>query len=75
MTKNFNVFLSKSYENCRSNKIDKFIRNEKLYTFKDLSTLRKRIYEISNAKYLSRIKCFKCHEKKHYKMKCLNKYK
>jgi hypothetical protein len=63
MTKNSNVSLDKSYENRRSNKIDKFIRNKKFYTFKNLSTSHKQVYEINNTKYLSRIKCFKCHKK------------
>jgi len=75
VTKIFNVSLDKSHENCRLDKINKFIKSKKLYISKDLSTSRKRVYEISDAKYLSRIKCFKCHEKKHYKTKCLNKHK
>jgi hypothetical protein len=75
VTKDSNVSLSKSYENCRLDKINKFIKNKKLYILKNLSTLRKRIYKISDAKYLSRIKCFEYHEKKHYKTKCLNKHK
>ncbi len=75
MTKDFNVSLDKFYEDCRSNKVNKFIKDKKLYTFKNLSTSHKRVYEISNAKYLSRIKCFKCYKKRHYKMKCFNKHK
>jgi hypothetical protein len=75
VTKDSSVSLNKSYENFRSNKIDKFIRDKKLYILKDLSTSRKQVYEINDAKYLSRIKCFECYEKKHYKTKCFNKHK
>ena len=75
VTKDFNVSLDKSYQNCRLNKIDKFIKNKKLYISKDLSTLHKRIYEINNANYLSRIKCFKYYKKRYYKNKCFNKHK
>ncbi len=63
ITKDFNVSLNKSYENCRLDKIDKFIKNKKFYISKNSSTSHKRVYEISDAKYLSRIKCFKCYEK------------
>jgi len=75
ITKDSNVSLNKFYQDCRLNKINKFIRNEKLYTSKDLSTSHKQFYEINNTNYLSRIECFKCHEKKHYKNECFNKYK
>jgi len=75
VTKDFNISLDKFYEDRRSNKIDKFIRDKKFYIFKDSSTSRKRVYKINDAKYLSRIKCFKYHEKRHYKTKCLNKHK
>ncbi len=75
ITKDSNVSLNKFYQDCRLNKIDKFIKNEKLYIFKDLSTSRKQVYEINDANYLSCIECFKCHKKKHYKNKYFNKHK
>ena len=75
ITKNSNISLNKSYQNRYLNKIDKFIKSEKFYISKNLSTSRKRIYEINNANYLSRIECFKCYKKKYYKTKCLNKHK
>jgi len=75
ITKDSNLFLSKFYQNCRSNKINKSIKSEKFYIFKDSSTLRKQIYEINNANYLSYIKYFEYYKKKYYKIKYFNKYK
>ncbi len=75
VTKDSSASLGKSYQACRLNKIDKFIKSEKLYISKDLSTSRKQVYEINDANYLSRIECFECHKKKHYKNECLNKHK
>jgi len=75
ITKDSNVSSSKFYQNCRSNKVDKFIKSEKLYISKDSSTSRKRIYEINDANYLGRIECFECYKKKYYKNECLNKHK
>jgi len=72
ITKSSNVSLGKSNQNRRSNNVDKFIKSEKHFIFKDLSTSRKRVYEISNANYLSRVKYFECYKKRHYKKKCLN---
>ncbi len=75
ITKNFSISLSKFYQNCRLNNINKFNKSKKFYIFKNLSTLRKQIYKINNANYLRSIECFKCYKKKHYKTKYFNKHK
>jgi len=64
-TKDSSISLSKSYQDRHSNKVEKFIKDEKLYISKELSTSRKRIYEINDANYLSRIECYECYEKRH----------
>jgi len=74
-TKDSNVSLSKSHQDRHLNKINKFIKNEKLYILKESSTSHKRVYEINDANYLSCVECYECHEKRHYKLDCFNKHK
>jgi len=75
VTKSSDIFSDRSNQNCCSNNIDKFIRNKKYSIFKDLSTLRKQIYEISNVNYLSRVEYFEYYKKRYYKKKCFNQHK
>jgi len=72
ITKNSDTFSDKSNQNCCSDNINKFIRNKKYSIFKNLSILRKQIYKISNANYLSRIKYFEYYKKRYYKKKYFN---
>jgi len=72
ITKNSDISLDRSNQNCCSNNIDKSIKSEKYFIFKNLSILYKRVYEISNANYLSYIKYFEYYKKKYYKKKCFN---